>query len=171
MDYEFIKTITSDEINGLFPETDENEGDISNSPEYDIDLYRINYTSIFLYDIVTLSGLIVVPQKTGPLSHMQYHHGTLYPYTDIPGESLRVFYTYYFFVIYKTVCHRTFRQHNILLPNLSLKKKISSNSKVFHFASRVFSRMWVELKSTYLRIVHPFFLRVLSADCVSWTII
>ena len=89
LDYEFIKTITSDEINGLFPETDENEGDISNLPEYDIDLYRINYTSIFLYDIVTLSGLIIVPQKTGPLSHMQYHHGTLYPYADnLYGESL-----------------------------------------------------------------------------------
>lgn len=81
--YEFIKTINSSEINDLFPEIDENVGEIRNIPKYDIDLYRINYTSIFLYEIVTLSGLIVVPHKSVPLSHIQYHHGTLFPF---PGE-------------------------------------------------------------------------------------
>ncbi|MGV9174169.1 MAG: hypothetical protein ACOC35_16595, partial [Promethearchaeia archaeon] len=55
MDYEFIKTVEANDINDLFPEINENEGDISDLPEYDIDLYRINYTSVFLYDNVNLS--------------------------------------------------------------------------------------------------------------------
>jgi hypothetical protein len=84
--FEFIKTINSSEIDGLFPEGAAIEGDIQSLPEYDIDLYRINYTSILFYDIVTLSGLIVVPQKVGSLSHIQYHHGTLLPYPYQHGE-------------------------------------------------------------------------------------
>ncbi|TFG19451.1 MAG: hypothetical protein EU533_06810 [Promethearchaeota archaeon] len=86
MGYEFIKTIEANDINDLFPEIDENEGDISDLPEYDIDLYRINYTSVFLYEIVNLSGLIVVPKKNSTLSHIQYHHGTMRPYPYENGE-------------------------------------------------------------------------------------
>lgn len=83
---EFIKTVEASDVNDLFPEIDENEGDISDLPDYDIDLYRIVYTSVFLYDIVNLSGLIVVPQHNNSLSHVQYHHGTLYPYPHGDGE-------------------------------------------------------------------------------------
>lgn len=86
MDYEFIKTVEANDINDLFPEINENEGDISDLPEYDIDLYRINYTSVFLYDNVNLSGLIIVPQNNSSLSHLQYHHGTMFPYPHGNGE-------------------------------------------------------------------------------------
>ncbi|MBD3351931.1 MAG: hypothetical protein GF364_10640 [Candidatus Lokiarchaeota archaeon] len=88
LSYEFVTSIQAEDVNGLFPETDENEGDISDLPTYDIDLYRINYTSVFLYEIVNLSGLIIIPQKLGELSHIQYHHGTLFPYPDEMGEGL-----------------------------------------------------------------------------------
>lgn len=84
---DFVKTVDASDINGLFPELDEGEGDISSLPEYDIDLYRITYTSVFLEEIVTLSGLVVIPQKQGKLSHVQYHHYTLFPYDCGNGES------------------------------------------------------------------------------------
>ena len=35
---------------------------------------------------MTLSGLIIVPDKDGPIRHLQYHHGTLLPYPYVNGE-------------------------------------------------------------------------------------
>lgn len=86
IDYELVKKIPSEDINKLFPESDEIQGDISELPTFDIDLYRISYTSVFLDEMVTLSGLIIVPDKDGPIRHLQYHHGTLLPYPYVNGE-------------------------------------------------------------------------------------
>jgi len=84
--HEFIKTIPNENINALFPEKNQYKGDISKLPKYDIDLFRITYSSIHAGKIVQLSGLIVVPKKEGALSHLQYHHGTLLPYPYGHGE-------------------------------------------------------------------------------------
>jgi hypothetical protein len=86
IDYELVNKISSKDINKLFPENDEIQGDISKLPTFDIDLYRISYTSVFLDEIVILSGLIIVPNKDGPIRHLQYHHGTLLPYPYVNGE-------------------------------------------------------------------------------------
>ena len=48
IDYELVKKIPSEDINKLFPESNEIQGDISELPTFDIDLYRISYTSVFL---------------------------------------------------------------------------------------------------------------------------
>lgn len=86
LSYEFINTILAQDIHGLYPEGAEYEGDVSNLPNYDIDLYRIVYQSIQNNELVQLSGLIVVPIRDEALSHMQYHHGTMYPYPFPFGE-------------------------------------------------------------------------------------
>ena len=86
IDSGFVIRISSDDINSLFPEHDEIPGDIDHLPTFDIDLYRIRYTSVFLDDIVTLSGLVIVPDREGSLSHMQYHHGTMLPFPFPNGE-------------------------------------------------------------------------------------
>ena len=86
IDHELTKSIPYKDINKLFPENNEIEGDISDSPKFGIDLYRISYTSVFLDKIVTLSGLIIVPNKDGPIHHVQYHHGTMLPYPYANGE-------------------------------------------------------------------------------------
>ena len=49
---EFVKTVPASEINRLFPEINENVGDISGLPEYDINLYKITYTSVYLTEII-----------------------------------------------------------------------------------------------------------------------
>jgi len=82
----FLKTILSENINSLFPEKNQHEGDIRQLPKYDIDLYKIVYASIHAGELVHLSGLIVVPKKEGSLSHLQYHHGTMLPYPYGHGE-------------------------------------------------------------------------------------
>ena len=86
IDYELVNKISSKEINRLFQENDEIQGDLSTLPTFDIDLYRIRYPSVFLDEIVILSGLIIVPNKDGPIRHLQYHHGTLLPYPYVNGE-------------------------------------------------------------------------------------
>ncbi|MCP4122960.1 MAG: hypothetical protein GY751_14510 [Bacteroidetes bacterium] len=83
---EFINTIRATDINSFFPEAEELEGDISNLPYRDIDLYRVIYSSIFKNEIIELSGLIVIPKSDEPLSHIQYHHGTMLPYPYPHGE-------------------------------------------------------------------------------------
>ena len=86
VDHELIRRIPYEDVNKLFPESNEIEGNVSDLPEFDIDLYRIRYSSVFLDKIVTLSGLIIVPKKDGPIDHVQYHHGTLLPYPYANGE-------------------------------------------------------------------------------------
>jgi hypothetical protein len=86
IDHELIKSIPYKYINKLFPENNEIEFDISDLPKFDIDLYRISYTSVFLDEIVTLSALIIVPNKDGPIHHVQYHHETVLPYPHANGE-------------------------------------------------------------------------------------
>lgn len=82
----FVKTIPASEINNLFPEKSNYEGDITNLPNYDISLYSVVYRSIHASEPIDLSGLIVVPNKTGTLSQVQYHHGTMLPYPAPNGE-------------------------------------------------------------------------------------
>ena len=78
--YEKVNTVTRDVVLTLFPETVDFDGDLSELAKYDIELYKIVYQTIYCDDIVNASGLIVVPKKEGALSHVQYHHGTLFPY-------------------------------------------------------------------------------------------
>ncbi len=84
--YQFINTIPASNINDLYPERLEYEGDVSHLPNYDINLYRILYASLQEDKLVELSGLIVVPITDEPISHMQYHHGTMFPYPFPEGE-------------------------------------------------------------------------------------
>lgn len=86
IDHELIKRIPYLDINTLFPANNEIEGDVSDLPKLDIDVYRINYTSVFLDEVVTLSGLIIVPNKEDPIDHVQYRHGTMLPYLYVNGE-------------------------------------------------------------------------------------
>ncbi|OSY89284.1 hypothetical protein WH52_01165 [Tenacibaculum holothuriorum] len=82
----FVKTISASEINNLFPEKSNYEGDITNLPNYDISLYSVVYRSIHAGEPIDLSGLIIVPSKKGELSQVQYHHGTMLPYPAPNGE-------------------------------------------------------------------------------------
>ncbi len=84
--YEYVNSINAANINDFFDEKNELEGNIDGIPKYDIDIYRIIYTSVFKGEIIELSGLIVLPKKDGALSHLQYHHGTLFPYEYPEGE-------------------------------------------------------------------------------------
>ncbi len=82
----FITTISKDDINSYFPESKVMQGDITNIPKYDIDLYKITYGSIYKNSLVKLSGLVLVPKKEGKYTHLQYHHGTLIPYRTKDGS-------------------------------------------------------------------------------------
>lgn len=81
-----VKTISASDINDLFPEKSGYEGDIAMVPKHDIELYSIVYRSIHNKKEIDLSGLIVVPKKSGSLPHLQYHHGTMLPYPAPGGE-------------------------------------------------------------------------------------
>ncbi len=80
-----IATISKNSINAYFPEQTKMQGNISEVPKYDIDLYKITYNSLYKDSIVELSGLVIVPQKEGGVTHLQYHHGTLLPYPAKDG--------------------------------------------------------------------------------------
>lgn len=80
-----IATISKDNINAYCPEQIDMQGNIKDVPKYDIDLYRITYSSLYRDSIVELSGLIIVPKKDGVVTHLQYHHGTLLPYPAKDG--------------------------------------------------------------------------------------
>lgn len=82
---EFVVSISKDNINKYFPERKTMQGNIDDVPKYDIDLYKITYSSVHDGKSVKLSGLVVVPKKQGELYHLQYHHGTLYPYPAKDG--------------------------------------------------------------------------------------
>ncbi len=81
----FIATITKNKINSYFPERKELRGNIDDIPKYDIDLYKVTYSSIYQERIVELSGLIVIPKRDEELILIQYHHGTLLPYPEEIG--------------------------------------------------------------------------------------
>ncbi len=85
LDATFITSIGKDQVNAYFPEKDTMKGNIDDLPRYDIDLYKIVYSSIYKNELVELSGLIVVPKKEGTCTHLQYHHGTLLPYPAKEG--------------------------------------------------------------------------------------
>ncbi len=82
---EFVASISKGKINAYFPERKKMKGNIDAVPKYDIDLYKITYGSVYQGQLVELSGLVVVPQKDGKLTQLQYHHGTLYPYPAKDG--------------------------------------------------------------------------------------
>jgi len=84
--YEWVNTIAASSINELYIERLDYEGDISGLPAYNIDLYKIVYQSIHEDALVELSGLIVVPDRAGEIAHLQYHHGTMFPYPFPEGE-------------------------------------------------------------------------------------
>ena len=82
----FVKRISVNEINGLFPEKSKLDQDITHIPKYDIDLYRLVYRSIHNGKLENLSGLVVVPVRIAAAPHMQYHHGTMFPFPHPNGE-------------------------------------------------------------------------------------
>jgi hypothetical protein len=83
---EYVGTIKASDINDHFPESKELKGDISKIPNYDIDLYRIVYTSVLKGKEISLSGLIEYPKTNRALNHLQYHHGTMLTYPSSNGE-------------------------------------------------------------------------------------
>ncbi|NLR94634.1 alpha/beta hydrolase family protein [Flammeovirga agarivorans] len=83
--YKWINELKANEINEHFPELEEREGDITHLPKYDIDLYKIVYNSTFKGKIIELSGLVIIPKLRGALRHLQFHHGTIFPYPKGKG--------------------------------------------------------------------------------------
>ncbi|MCS4533631.1 alpha/beta hydrolase family protein [Neisseria montereyensis] len=79
-----VTTLTKDQVNDFLPEQNKLEGNISDVPKYDIDLYKIVYTSDYNGKVVNLSGMIMIPKRADKITQLQYHHGSLYPY---PAES------------------------------------------------------------------------------------
>ncbi len=82
---ELVARISKDDINAYFPERKKMKGDIEEVPQYDIDLYKITYGSVYKGKLTELSGLIIVPQKNSSYTLLQYHHGTLLPYPAKDG--------------------------------------------------------------------------------------
>lgn len=77
--YELVNTLKTDYIKEHFPAKKgvEHEKYI----QYDVKLYRIFYSSENAGEKIVLSGMVAIPQKPDkePLTHYQYHHGTLLP--------------------------------------------------------------------------------------------
>ncbi len=78
--YEYVATMSAEEVHSTFPEHTQFEGDIADIPQYDIDIYNIVYTSVVTDEVIELSGAIHVPKVDEELATLQYHHGTLMPY-------------------------------------------------------------------------------------------
>lgn len=62
------------------------EYDLAELVRYDVDVYRVYYSSVYKGTPEVLSGLVMVPRAAGPLSHYQYHHGTMLPFPSSDGE-------------------------------------------------------------------------------------
>lgn len=81
--YELVNSLTAKQIKGFFPK----KKGITHEEfvKYGVELYRVYYSSENQGHEVVLSGMIAVPKvdKTQPLPHYQYHHGTLLP-VDLP---------------------------------------------------------------------------------------
>lgn len=84
--HEYINTVKADSVVAFLPEIDMYEGDLRVLPKYDIDLYRIVYTSVQMGKLENLSGYIVVPKRPGSMPVMQYQHGTMLPFPAPLGE-------------------------------------------------------------------------------------
>ena len=72
--YEKITSISKNQINENFEEYD-----FSGYILYDIDLYRVYYSSLQSGKAIVLSGMIMVPKLDEQLPHYQYHHSTVFP--------------------------------------------------------------------------------------------
>ncbi len=81
--YEKVHTLSKDEIISKFPKK---KGIVHDTfVKYDVDLYRVYYSSKNLGKDMVLSGMVALPllPRGQSLSHHQYHHGTLLP-VDLP---------------------------------------------------------------------------------------
>ncbi|MEH6343573.1 MAG: hypothetical protein V7785_00675 [Bermanella sp.] len=78
--YEKVATRTISEVNTNTPEFD-----LAEYLKYDLEFYRVTYSSEYRQKPIALSGLVIVPKSDQSLPHLQYHHGTMFPFPDASG--------------------------------------------------------------------------------------
>lgn len=54
--------------------------------KYDVKLYKITYRTPYKEQEVTASGIVVLPQGSGPSGMVSLHHGTIIAHGDAPSE-------------------------------------------------------------------------------------
>jgi hypothetical protein len=86
VEYQYVNTITAEEVVTNFPEQADYTEEINTIPQYAIKIYRYTYNSIYKNSPIILSGLIMVPDVNQPLPVYTYLHGTLKPYPLPEGE-------------------------------------------------------------------------------------
>ena len=58
----------------------------SNQIQYDIDIFRIEYTTHFFGEEITVSGLLCIPKGEGPFPIVSAHHGTIVKENSAPSH-------------------------------------------------------------------------------------
>ncbi len=86
VDYQFINTISAEDIIANFPEQADYAEKIDTIAKYPISIYKYTYNSIYKNQPIILSGLIMVPDVNQSLPIYTYLHGSLKPYPLPEGE-------------------------------------------------------------------------------------
>jgi hypothetical protein len=86
VEYQYISTISAEDVLNNFPEQLDYVEQIDTIPQYPIKIYRYTYQSIYKNQPIVLSGLVMVPEVNQPLPIFTYLHGTMKPYPKTDGE-------------------------------------------------------------------------------------
>jgi hypothetical protein len=86
VEYQYVRTISSQEVIDHFPEQADYAEQIDTIAKYAVKIYRYTYHSVYKDQPIILSGLIMVPDIDQPIPIYTYLHGTLKPYPMPGGE-------------------------------------------------------------------------------------
>ncbi|MEZ4972166.1 MAG: lipase family protein [Cyclobacteriaceae bacterium] len=54
--------------------------------EYSVDIYKINYKTTYLDDVITASGLVILPKTEDPVPMVSFQHGTITADSEAPTK-------------------------------------------------------------------------------------
>lgn len=86
VEYQYIITISAQDVIDYFPEQSDYAEQIDTIAKYAVKIYRYTYHSVYKDQPIILSGLIMVPDADLHLPIYTYLHGTLKPYPMPGGE-------------------------------------------------------------------------------------
>ena len=82
--FEKVATLNPETIASQIPEMEDftapQQSELARWMQHDVVIYRVYYSSSLAGQATVLSGLVLVPAAEGALSHLQYFHGTIYPW-------------------------------------------------------------------------------------------
>jgi pimeloyl-ACP methyl ester carboxylesterase len=56
-----------------------------NEIQYDVDIYKVKYNTLYKGEVITASGLVILPKTTDAVGMLSFQHGTIVKHSDAPS--------------------------------------------------------------------------------------